>query len=213
MRILICVAHPDDEVLGCGGSIASYTENGDEVISVIFTYGENSRLLQSPKSLAKARIKESVTAGKILGTNKIHFLGLPDSNLSREIQDSKIQNKVGTLLKRYNPDIILTHSLDDGHPAHTSVAKLIKSESKKRKLKSRIYTFNNWSPIRAKNIHKPKLVIDTSKYLNKKRLALKTFKTQDPTLGWKYNVALALLKDYWNGVRHGKLSAEVFYKW
>ena len=73
MRILICVAHPDDEVLGCGGAVASYVENGDEVISVIFTYGENSSLFQSPKSLANARIKESVTAGKILGVNKIHF--------------------------------------------------------------------------------------------------------------------------------------------
>ena len=213
MRILICVAHPDDEVLGCGGAVASYVENGDEVISVIFTYGENSSLFQSPKSLANARIKESVTAGKILGVNKIHFLGLPDSNLSREIQDSKIQKKVGDLLKKYNPDIILTHSLDDGHPAHISVAKLIKKKATRRKLNARIYTFNNWSPIRSKNIHKPKLVIDTSKYLNKKRKALKAFKTQDPTVGWMYNVALALLKDYWNGVRHGKLSAEVFYKW
>jgi|TARA_Y100000310_G_C20691329_1_gene822452 LmbE family N-acetylglucosaminyl deacetylase len=213
MKVLICVAHPDDEVLGCGGAIASYVENGDEVISVIFTYGENSSLFKSPKALAEARIKESVDAGKILGANKLHFLGLPDSTLSKEIQDSKIQKKVGALLKKYDPDIILTHSIDDAHPAHISVAKLIKQKAKRRKLKARIYTFNNWSPIRSKNVNKPKLVIDTSKHLNKKRRALKVFKTQDPTVGWKYNVALALLKDYWNGVRHGKLTAEVFYKW
>jgi N-acetylglucosamine malate deacetylase 1 len=213
MKVLICVAHPDDEVLGAGGAIASYVKNGDEVASIIFTYGENSSLVKPRSQLARERIAESTRACKILGVKSLHFLGLPDTTLRRERRTEETKKKVGGLLKKYDPDIILTHSIDDGHPAHTSVAKLVKRQVRSQGLRARIYTFNNWSPIRSKNLGKPKLVVDTSKFFNKKKRALKEFKTQSKTLGWSYNVALTLVKDYWNGVRHGKMTAEVFYKW
>lgn len=213
MKVLVCVAHPDDEVLGAGGAIASYVKKGDDVASIIFTYGENSSLVKPRSQLARERIAESTRACKILGVKKLHFLGLPDTTLRRERRTDETKKRVGALLKRYNPDIILTHSLDDGHPAHTSVAKLVKRQVKSQGLKARVYTFNNWSPIRHKNLRKPKLVIDTSKVFGKKKRALKEFKSQTKTLGWGYNVALTFVKDYWNGVRHGTTTAEVFYKW
>ena len=94
MKILVIVAHPDDEVLGCGGSIASYADQGHSVASIIFTYGENSNLNESPKKLAKKRSKESIRAGKILGVKKMYFLGLPDNTLSEEIKDKDIIKKL-----------------------------------------------------------------------------------------------------------------------
>ena len=62
MKIVVIVAHPDDEVLGCGGAIASYADQGHEVTSVIFTYGENANLYESPKKLAKIRYAEIPTS-------------------------------------------------------------------------------------------------------------------------------------------------------
>jgi|TARA_Y100000034_G_C6908495_1_gene422367 LmbE family N-acetylglucosaminyl deacetylase len=211
MKILVCAAHPDDEVLGCGGAIASYSNNGDEVVSVIFTYGENANLAESPKKLAKKRVRESIRAGKILGVKKMYFLGLPDNTLRGEVRLEETKKKISDILKRHNPDIILTHSKDDYHPAHRNVAHLVKRKINKLGLKSRIYTFSTGTPIRAVHKASPKLVIDTSKFRKKKRRALRQFHSQRWNFyyfGW-----LSIIKDFWNGIRHNKRSVEVFYKW
>ena len=96
MKVLVIAPHMDDEVLGCGGAIASYTDQGHEVTSIIFTYGENSNLNESPKKLAKTRSKESIRAGKILGVKKMFFLGLPDNTLSKEIKTKTLGKKLST---------------------------------------------------------------------------------------------------------------------
>jgi LmbE family N-acetylglucosaminyl deacetylase len=211
MKILIIVAHPDDEVLGCGGAIASYTDQGHEVTSIIFTYGENSNLNESPRKLAKTRSSESIRAGKILGVKKMYFLGLPDNTLSEEIKDESLYKKLLTIIRERKPNIILTHSIDDYHPAHRNVAKLIKKLVSENKLKSRIYTFAIGIPIRAVQKNKPKLIIDTTRYQSKKKMALKQFKSQH----WNFNYFgnLSKIKDYIYGIFHDKKSVEVFYKW
>lgn len=205
------MAHPDDEVLGCGGAIASYADQGHEVTSIIFTYGENSNLNESPKKLAKTRSKESIRAGKILGVKKMYFLGLPDNTLSKEIKDENLSIKLVNILKKINPNIILTHSRDDYHPAHRNVAKLMKKIVSDNRLKSRIYTFAVGIPIRAVQKNKPKLIIDTAQYQSQKKKALKQFKSQH----WNFNYFgnLSNIKDYIYGVFHNKKTVEVFYKW
>lgn len=211
MKILVIVAHPDDEVLGCGGAIASYADQGHSVASVIFTYGENANLNESPKKLAKTRSKESIRAGKILGVKKMYFLGLPDNTLSEEIKDEYVNKKLIKIIREQRADIILTHSLDDYHPAHRNVARLVKDIAKSKKLKSRIYTFSVGVPIRAIQKHKPKLVIDTTNYQEIKKKALKQFKSQHWNFSYFGN--LSRLKDYIYGVFHNKKTVEVFYKW
>jgi LmbE family N-acetylglucosaminyl deacetylase len=211
MKILVIVAHPDDEVLGCGGAIASYSNQGHDVTSVIFTYGENANLNESPKKLAKTRSKESIRAGKILGVKKMYFLGLPDNTLSDEIKDEDLSIKIIKIIKERKPNIILTHSLDDYHPAHRNVAKLIKKIVADNKLNSRIYTFAVGIPIRTVQKNKPKLIIDTTQYQSQKKMALKQFKSQH----WNFNYFgnLSKIKDYIQGVFHNKKTVEVFYKW
>ena len=211
MKILVIVAHPDDEVLGCGGAIASYTDQGHEVTSIIFTYGENSNLNESPKKLAKTRSKESIRAGKILGVKKMYFLGLPDNTLSEEIKDENLFKKILNIIKEIKPNIILTHSSDDYHPAHRNVAKLIKKIVVDNKLESRIYTFAVGIPIRTVQKNKPKLIINTTQYQYQKKKALKQFKSQH----WNFNYFgnLSKIKDYIYGVFHNKKTVEVFYKW
>ena len=210
MKILVIVAHPDDEVLGCGGAIASYSNQGHDVTSVIFTYGENANLNESPKKLAKTRSKESIRAGKILGVKKMYFLGLPDNTLSDEIKDEDLYKKILKIIKERKPNIILTHSSDDYHPAHRNVAKLIKKIVSDNKLNSRIYTFAVGIPIRAVQKNKPKLIIDTTQYQSQKKMALKQFKSQH----WNFNYFgnLSKIKDYIQGVFHNKKTVEVFYK-
>ena len=73
--------------------------------------------------------------------------------------------------------------MDDYHPAHRNVAKLIKKIVVDNKLNSRIYTFAVGIPIRAVQKNKPKLIIDTAQYQSQKKKALKQFKSQH----WNFN--------------------------
>jgi LmbE family N-acetylglucosaminyl deacetylase len=73
--ILVIAAHPDDEVLGCGGTIAKYTKDKIEVNILFISDGESSRKLSKKKKSFKInkRKKNAIAAAKILGANKPFF--------------------------------------------------------------------------------------------------------------------------------------------
>ena len=90
MKVLFFVAHPDDEVLGCGGTIALYNSKGYDTKVIIFTNGENSNLIKNSEKLSKLRQKESIKALNILGTNDVEFLNPPDNTLKKELTNEKL---------------------------------------------------------------------------------------------------------------------------
>ena len=80
-RVAIIAAHPDDEVLGCGGTIAKHSAQGDTVDVLFFTDGESSRPNYTVSDIKK-RKKSALTALKFLGVKgKIEFLNYPDNAL------------------------------------------------------------------------------------------------------------------------------------
>ncbi|MEK9635084.1 MAG: PIG-L family deacetylase [Candidatus Woesearchaeota archaeon] len=209
MKVLTIVAHPDDEVLGCGGTLAHYNEKGYQTKVLIFTNGENSNLIKDSTELAKTRKKESRSALKILGTEDVYFMNLPDNTLKKELKDKLIIKKIQKQIEEYKPDIILTHSDDDYHPAHRNVGKLVKFLTKNEKI--RIYTFYIGIPIKATKKNNPKLIIDITQYRDKKNKALREYKSQK--FNFNYFKNLSLIKDLIHGFYNNKKNAEVFYKW
>ncbi len=211
MKILVAACHPDDEVLGCGGTIAKFMNGEGSVRSVIFSYGENSNIWEDEKELMIKRIEESKKAAEILGLKNVIFLGVPDNLMKKELKEDKIKERFDKILERTNPDIIFTHSVDDPHPAHSAVARFVKSRVNKTKIKSEIYTFNVWSPLRILHRDEPRMVIDITETLKVKKEALKAFESQKMWL--HYPGTLSLLKDRFNGLKEGLEAVEVFHKW
>ena len=76
-RILVIAAHPDDELLGCGGTIALHTKAGHEVTSIIVCEGESLRYGEGGVGQAT----HIQNAAKILGVNDVRTLGFPDQKL------------------------------------------------------------------------------------------------------------------------------------
>ena len=56
MVIMVFAAHPDDEVIGAGGTIAKYAREGRQVVSVIFSYGEGSDPASEPENIIQKRV-------------------------------------------------------------------------------------------------------------------------------------------------------------
>ena len=76
-RVLVIAAHPDDELLGCGGTVALHTANGDEVTSVIVCEGESLRYGED----GVGQNDHIHQAGKVLGVKEVRTLKFPDQKL------------------------------------------------------------------------------------------------------------------------------------
>jgi N-acetylglucosamine malate deacetylase 1 len=203
--ILILVAHPDDEVLGCGGTIAKYAEEGEDVVSVILSDGDP---INNSKDFIIKRRKESISAGKILGINDTVFMGLPDRPFGSNLNNKSIKGRIENIITKLNPRIIFTHSPDDPHPVHASIARLAKEIAGKN---IPLYTFTIGSPLKVKQRHMPRLYINISETYNKKKQALREFHSQEHYL--IYYKFVAFLSNKIAGMHSHNNYAEVFYKW
>lgn len=120
--IAVIVAHPDDEVLGCGGTIARLAKEGREINVLIMADGESSRgNVESVHSAAlSARKKAANLACKILGCASVSLLGLADNRLDHyDLLD--IVRHVESFIQKYKPTTILTHHSDDLNIDHRVV--------------------------------------------------------------------------------------------
>ena len=124
--IMIIVAHPDDETIGCGGAIAHHSKNNDKVFCIYMTDGISSRLKSRNKSLITERKKNSHLASKILGFKWLYNLcgDFPDNSIDK-INILKIIKLIEKAKKKINPDIIYTHHPYDLNIDHQIVSKAV----------------------------------------------------------------------------------------
>lgn len=203
--VMLFCAHPDDEILGMGGTIAKYSKDGKEIIAVIFSYGEGSHPWMKKKFTIKTRVKESRRAGKIVGCKKTIFLALKDGSLTDETKKPKTIKMIKGLIKKYNPSKIFTHSFDDViYKDHKAVYAAIKRVMEEINYKGDAYTFNIWNVTNIRKRNLPKMIVDASATFRTKLRALKEFKSQ--------KVALVQLMPvvYLRGFKHG---FEGNYRW
>ena len=81
--ILVIVAHPDDEVLGCGGLIKKLSNSGSEIEIIFLSDGESSRDMNDSSKAVKARKSSAHEAARILGVSRIHFCDFEDNAMDK----------------------------------------------------------------------------------------------------------------------------------
>lgn len=123
-KLIVFAAHPDDETIGCGGTIKKLSQNGCEVIVVFATSG-NTGIDQSrsyEKNIKSIRLKEAKSAAKILGIKKI----ISWKNSSQELQyNIKSLHETIELIRKEKPDLVISHSNIDKHNDHIVLNKII----------------------------------------------------------------------------------------
>ena len=196
-RAMIICAHPDDEILGAGGTIAKYTKEGIDVIAVIFSYGEKSHWWMEKKYTVERRVKESKKAGELVGTKKTVFLGLKDLDLKTEVNKKSTIDLIEKIILKYKPFRIFTHSPDDiVFPDHRAVYDAVIATLDKSSYTCDVFAFNIWGKD-VRTSQNLRLLIDISDTFDLKRMALKSFSSQ-----WMYIFQL-LPGVYWRAFRHG----------
>jgi len=119
LKVLFIVAHPDDEALGLGGTIARHVQNGDEVYGISMTNGVGAR--GDNLTAIHNRIENSKKASEILGFKWINQYEFPD-NAMDTVPLIEITKKIEEVKKTILPNIIYTHSSADLNIDHRIVS-------------------------------------------------------------------------------------------
>lgn len=117
MRILVIAPHPDDEVLGCGGTITNYTKENNEVFLCIVTKAYSP---DWPEEVIKDKPKEIKKANKILGIKKTYFLGFQTVKLDNILQKD-LNDSISDIVNEVKPDIVYIPHKGDLNKDHRLV--------------------------------------------------------------------------------------------
>lgn len=113
--ILVVAAHPDDEILGVGATIAKHVKNGDDAYALILGEGQTSRTSTREETnpcVVEELHKNSVSASKIIGYKEIYFENFPDNRFD-QVDLLDIVKVVEKYIARIQPDIVYTHHKGD----------------------------------------------------------------------------------------------------
>lgn len=130
LKLMCVLAHPDDESLGMGGSLARYAREDIETSVITATRGERGRfhnLLGDDRPpmpvVAKKREGELRAAAQVLGVKQVHFLDYVDGDLDKADPAEAIARIAGHL-RRIRPQVVVTFAQDGayGHPDHIAIS-------------------------------------------------------------------------------------------
>jgi LmbE family N-acetylglucosaminyl deacetylase len=124
-RLLCVLAHPDDESMGTGATLAKYALEGVATYLVTATRGERGRYFdgrESPDVVGRTREAELYAAAKELGIREVSFLDYEDGALDRANPREAIA-KIAAHLSRIKPQVVVTFGHDGayGHPDHIAI--------------------------------------------------------------------------------------------
>ncbi|MEO8259323.1 MAG: PIG-L family deacetylase [Acidobacteriota bacterium] len=130
LRLMCVLAHPDDESLGTGGTLAKCAAEGVATYLVTATRGERGRFGDSPESpgpdiVGQARQAELLAAAKELGLREVSFLDYPDGALDL-VDPAEATAKIAGHLRRVRPQVVVTFGPEGayGHPDHIAISQL-----------------------------------------------------------------------------------------
>jgi len=182
MKILIVAAHPDDETLGAGATIAKHAENGDRVHVLILGEGITSRKKQTKTAELYLLRKHCRRALNILGVKNVYFLNLPD-NMFDNIPLLSIVKEVENKINKIKPDIIYTHYESDLNVDHQLTFRAVMTACRpvnnkiKKILCFEVPSSTEWSALN-KNSFTPNCFVNVESTLGKKLAALKEYKKE-----------------------------------
>lgn len=179
--VLVIAAHPDDEVLGCGATMAWHADRGDPVHVVFIADGETSRR-DGAQHQVSARGASAAEAARVLGAHPPRSLGFPDQRLDA-IALLDIVQAIEPIVNEIRPDIVYTHFLDDLNTDHAIVARSAMTACRPQPGGSvrALYAFEvlsatNWlDPTRQ---FFPQRTIDVSAYWARKQAALRAYERE-----------------------------------
>ena len=180
-KVLVVAPHPDDEILGCGGTMARLVAEGADVHVVVMTSGQPPEYTEAYTGNVR---KEMAEAHMVLGLINVHFLDLPAAGLDK-MPAAQVNKVFGDLADQLQPDTMFLPFIGDIHSDHqvSFLSAMVAARPRKRAVPERIYAYEtlsetNWYAPGITPAFIPNVYIDISDYLDKKIQAFLQFQSQ-----------------------------------
>ncbi len=171
-NILVLSPHPDDESIGCGGTIYKHHKDGDSVTVIYLTSGERAHIQNLSEAIIAIRENEAREAKKILHFNHIEFWHEPDDQF---LVTEKIINRLFNKILELKPDIIYVTHENEYHIDHKKAFNLLKSVLAMPLLtvKPQVLLYEVWTPLQQIDV-----TIDITDFIDIKTEAIRAYKSQ-----------------------------------
>jgi LmbE family N-acetylglucosaminyl deacetylase len=150
--IAVVSPHPDDETLGCAGTLALLVQAGAEAHVIFVTDGSASHPSHprlTADQIAETRKAEALTAAGKLGLNggRVHFVGGPDGKLAGldDASTGAIASKIAGILQAAAPELVFLPLRRDGSTDHNATFGLVQLALQKAVMRPRIFEFPIWA--------------------------------------------------------------------
>lgn len=186
MKILIIAAHPDDEVLGAGGTIARLSSEGNEIYVLIVTDGSSSQYADADdlKQIIKNKTIETDRCASCLGVKKVYYGGLPDMKLDT-IPHIAINKVIEKTIEEVRPEIVYTHFWGDVNVDHQNVYKstLVAVRPVFGQIVKELYCYRvpsstEWTPNKPDTMFVPNVFVDIADFSDRKYKAFGEYATE-----------------------------------
>jgi LmbE family N-acetylglucosaminyl deacetylase len=169
-NVLVLAPHPDDEVMGCGGTIIKHRIKGSRILIIYLTDGREGGINIDHEVLSNLRKEEAKAGLRIIGCSEYLFMDYPDSRLGQYIKECS--KRLATVIADFQPDSIFVPNFLDVHPDHVATARILARALKNEGGKSFCYSYEVYATI------VPNTIVDISDVMNTKLEALKEHKSQ-----------------------------------
>jgi|TARA_B110000211_G_scaffold234971_1_gene307917 LmbE family N-acetylglucosaminyl deacetylase len=217
-KILVFAAHPDDEALGCMGTLLYFKSKGYKIKICFMSDGESSRKLSPNKKekLIKSRMEQAKLVSKKSKLIRPNFFNFPD-NMLDTIPLLLIVKKVEKEIKEFKPSIIFTHFEDDLNIDHQITCKsvLTATRPKTNLFVKKLYCFETLSntdfSFKKKNkVFNPNFFVDIDKFIKKKLELLKIYKKEIRKWPHQRSIKGVKILSNYRGSQIGIKNAEAF---
>ncbi|WP_440681199.1 PIG-L deacetylase family protein [Candidatus Pelagibacter sp. HIMB1623] len=177
-KILVVAVHPDDETLGCGGTLLKHKANNDKIHWLICTN------INKNHKYYKKRQKEINKVSKLFNFESVHNLQLETTKIDK-YNISEIIEKISKVINKIKPNIIYLPFKEDVHTDHKKIFEASYSCTKSFRYPfiKKIYMMETLSetefaPSTKKDSFIPNTFVDINKYIEKKIQIMKVFKSE-----------------------------------
>lgn len=218
-RVLVIAAHPDDEVLGMGGTIAKYVSGGATVGLLVITDGSTLQYKDDPKlnEIIGTKKNETKNSADVLGISEIFYGGMPDMKLDITAH-SEVNDLIERVIVSFRPNIVFTHFEGDINRDHQCVyqstlvaCRPIPGQGVKELYSYSVPSSTEWNAQNPRTAFVPNCYIDISGGCeDKKYRAMECYKTELREYPHPRNIEALKILDRAVGLQAGMRLAESF---
>lgn len=218
--VAVVAAHPDDEVLGCGGTLARMASEGRTVHILLLADGETSRPpgADQPFDSAKLAARQAAAekASKILGASSVEVLVFPDNRMD-SLMLLDVVKQIESFMQRCQPSTVFTHHAGDVnidhqvvHHAVVTACRPLPGHSVKELLFFEVPSSTEWRPASSAEPFIPNWFVDISTTLAKKLQALEVYESELRAFPHPRSLKAVSALATWRGATVGVEAAEAF---